>query len=293
MMPRVPVLRSTVLIEAPVQSVSAALREPAVVCAGAADAGHRAHLPPTTDGLLVPGDEVRFGVRVLPGLRLPLRTRVTSATVDVLDSRLLSGPLPRLRHRSVLAATAAGTLLTDEIDWAAPGGRLGRLFDVVALRRIVLQTLAARAERVRARAEELAERSAPVVVGAAVLSRGRLLAAQRSYPEAVAGRWELPGGRVEAGESEQQALARECREELGIDVVADGRLGPDVPLPGGGVLRVHVAALRAPASPRAREHRAVSWVDPGRLDGLDWLDADRVLLPDLRSYLDTDRGCFR
>lgn len=292
-MAAVPVLRSTILIEAPMQSVSAALREPAVVRAGAADAGHRTYLPDPGGGLLVRGDEVQFGVRVLPGLRLPLRARVNSATVDVLDSGLLAGPLPRLRHRCVLAPTAAGTLLTDEIDWAAPGGRLGRVFDVVALRSIVLQTLAARAERVRARAEELAERSAPVIVGAAVLSRGRLLAAQRSYPEALAGRWELPGGRVEAGETEQQALARECREELGIDVVADGRLGPDVPLPGGGVLRVHVGVLAASGPPRALEHRAVSWVEPDRLDGLDWLDADRVLLPDLRSYLDTDRECFR
>lgn len=284
----VPVLRSTILVEAPVHTVSAALREPAVLRAAAADAGHRTYLPHPEGGLLVPGDEVRFGVRVLPGLRLPLRIRVSSATVEVLESQLLAGPLPRLHHRAVLARTAAGTLLTDEIDWDAPGGLLGQLVDVMALRRIVLQILAARAERVRVRADELATRSAPVVVGAAVLSRGRLLVAQRAYPEGAVGRWELPGGRVEPGETEQRALARECREELGIDVVPDGRLGPDVPLPGGGVLRVHVAALAVPgATPRALEHRVVSWVDPDRLDGLDWLDADRVLLPDLRNHLDT------
>lgn len=284
----VPVLRSTILIDAPAYTVSAALREPAVLRAAAADAGHRTYLPHPVGGLLVPGDEVRFGVRLLPGLRLPLRVRVSRATVEVLESKLLSGPLPRLHHCAVLARTAAGTLLTDEIDWDAPGGRLGRFVDVVALRRIVLQILAARAERVRVRAVELTARGAPVVVGAAVVSHGRLLAAQRSYPEQAAGRWELPGGRVEAGETEQHALARECREELGIDVVADGRLGPDVPLPGGGVLRVHVAALAVPgAAPRALEHRAISWVDPDRLDGLDWLDADRVLLPDLRNHLDT------
>ncbi len=290
----VPVLRSTILIEAPVHTVSAALREPAVLRAAAADAGHGMSLPHHGGGLLVAGDEVRFGVRALPGLRLPLRTRVSAATVEVLEWQLLAGPLPRLCHRAVLSRTAAGTLLTDEIDWEAPGGWLGRLVDVVALRRVVLQILAARAERVRVRAEELATRCVPVAVGAAVLSRGRLLAAQRSYPEAVAGRWELPGGRVEAGETEQQALARECREELGIEVVPDGRLGPDVPLPGGGVLRVHAAALTTHgATPSALEHRAVSWVGPDRLDGLDWLDADRVLLPDLRNHLDTGRECFR
>ncbi|MBA3575017.1 MAG: (deoxy)nucleoside triphosphate pyrophosphohydrolase [Pseudonocardiales bacterium] len=121
-----------------------------------------------------------------------------------------------------------------------------------------------------------------MVVGAAVLAGGRVLAAQRSYPAEAAGRWELPGGRVEPGETEQQALARECREELGVDVVPGERLGPDVPLAGGAVLRVHTARLADPeARPRTLEHRALRWVGPGELDELDWLDADRALLPDL------------
>ncbi|MQA16204.1 MAG: NUDIX domain-containing protein [Pseudonocardiaceae bacterium] len=125
-----------------------------------------------------------------------------------------------------------------------------------------------------------------MVVAAALLSEGRLLAAQRSYPADTAGRWELPGGRVEEGESEQHALSRECREELAVDVVPGVRLGPDVPLPDGGLLRVYLAVLADPAAtPRALEHRAIRWVAREQLDALDWLDADRALLPDLRGGL--------
>src|SRR5215467_10554281 len=53
-----------------------------------------------------------------------------------------------------------------------------------------------------------------LVVGAAIIARGRLLAAQRADPPELAGGWELPGGKVEPGESDQEALVRECHEEL-------------------------------------------------------------------------------
>jgi hypothetical protein len=56
-----------------------------------------------------------------------------------------------------------------------------------------------------------AERTTPlIIVGAAILADGRLLACQRSEPPEVAGRWEFPGGKVEPGEDELEALVREC-----------------------------------------------------------------------------------
>ncbi|MGH4022945.1 MAG: NUDIX domain-containing protein [Pseudonocardiaceae bacterium] len=277
-------LRSTVLVRAPVRTVAAVLREVGLLRETAAGVGHGAHAPDRPTGLLAIGDEVQLDVRMLPALRLPVRTRVRRAAVASIECELVAGPLPRLVHTTVLSHTGAGTLVTDTIDWASPLGPLGRVADVMLLRRLVLRALHARAEGVRKRAEALG--AAPLVVGAALIAAGRVLVQQRSYPEAAAGRWELPGGWVDPGETERQALVRECREELGVEVAVGERIGPDVPLPGGPLLRVHTARLIDPAAaPRAIDHVAVRWVDSEELATLDWLDADRALLPDLHDQL--------
>ena len=122
-----------------------------------------------------------------------------------------------------------------------------------------------------------------IVVGAAVVRDGRVLAARRTRPAAAAGRWELPGGAVEPGEDEAAALARELREELDLDVVVGDRVGPEVTLPGERVLRIR--SCRPGGEPTAREHDALRWVGPDELDGLDWLDADREVLPALAALL--------
>lgn len=99
----------------------------------------------------------------------------------------------------------------------------------------------------------------------------RLLVAQRSYPPDLAGRWELPGGKVEPGEGERAALVRECREELGVDLDVGDRVGPDVPTTAvSGTLRVYWARIAA-GVPVAGEHRQIRWVSPDQLPGLDWV----------------------
>jgi len=131
----------------------------------------------------------------------------------------------------------------------------------------------------------LTEGTRRVVVGAAIVRDGLLLAQRRAVPVRLAGRWELPGGLVEPGESEPAALRRECQEELGARITVLGRLGQDVPLPGS-VLRVYAAAMTAGSpEPRALEHAGLRWVSGAALAELDWLDADRVLLPDLATLL--------
>ncbi len=132
---------------------------------------------------------------------------------------------------------------------------------------------------------------ARVVVAAAVVRDGRVLAQQRAFPVQVAGRWELPGGRVEPGESAPEALIRECLEELAVEVVPGAQLGPDVPLPGGSTLQVYAARLAQPAvTPIPVEHAALRWVDHTELAELDWLDADRAILPDLQTLLTAQRN---
>jgi 8-oxo-dGTP diphosphatase len=122
-----------------------------------------------------------------------------------------------------------------------------------------------------------------VVVGAAILSGRRLLAAQRATPPALAGRWELPGGKVEAGETDQAALVRECREELGVDVMLGARVGRDWPIGIAGVhgttrvLRVWLAAVAA-GKPVPLEHQSLRWLARDELENVDWLPADRPVV---------------
>ena len=119
-----------------------------------------------------------------------------------------------------------------------------------------------------------------VVVGAVLRDAGgRVLAARRERPAG----WELPGGKVEPGESETAALIRECQEELGVQVRVDARLGGDLPVQGGhGVLRVWTGRITN-GQPTPREHRALRWLAPHELDDVDWLPADRPLIDLLRA----------
>lgn len=275
-----PVLRSTVLIDAPPRTVAGLLRDSDVEAAALRRCGHRLSAPVR---LLAPGTEVRIDTRIGPGVRVPMRTQVGTVSPAGMTSTLVAGPMRELTHTVTLTPTAAGTLVLDEMSWSTPFGPLGRIADTVLLRRLVLRIQAARAEVLAERAAALA--GGPVVVATAVLREGLLLIAQRTRPPALAGRWELPGGRVEPGETEPEAVARECREELATQVTVTGRLGTDLPIDAG-VLRVHTAELGPGASePQALEHAAVRWVGPDELAEVDWVDADRAVLADLVTLL--------
>lgn len=124
-----------------------------------------------------------------------------------------------------------------------------------------------------------------LVMGAAIIHEGRVLAARRTTPPAAAGRWEFPGGKVEPGEDPDVAIVREIHEELGCDIAVTGRLDGEQPVKPGYRLRIAVAALTS-GEPVPHEHDAVRWLGVGELDRVAWLEPDLPFLDDLRRLLE-------
>ncbi|CAN5550735.1 hypothetical protein BH10ACT10_BH10ACT10_26150 [soil metagenome] len=123
-----------------------------------------------------------------------------------------------------------------------------------------------------------------LVVGAALVRHGRVLATRRTHPEPAAGRWEFPGGKVEPGESPQDAVVREVREELGCEVVVTGLLEGSQPIKPGYTLQVALVEL-VDGEPVPHEHDAMRWLGPEELDEVDWLEPDLPFLDQLRERL--------
>ncbi|MFV2179648.1 (deoxy)nucleoside triphosphate pyrophosphohydrolase [Actinomadura sp. LOL_016] len=114
-------------------------------------------------------------------------------------------------------------------------------------------------------------------MGAAIIADGRLLAAQRAEPAHMAGGWELPGGKVDPGETDTDALVRECREELAVTVRLGRRIGDDWRLSERAVLRVWTAEI-VEGEPKALEHLALRWLAPRELYEVAWLPGDRPVI---------------
>jgi 8-oxo-dGTP diphosphatase len=126
-----------------------------------------------------------------------------------------------------------------------------------------------------------------LVVAAAVVRNGRVLAARRVRPPAVAGGWEFPGGKVEAGESDSAALTRELAEELAVAITVGERLGAatDERIR----LVLYAAGLDHGELAAGPDHDELRWLGPDELDDVGWLPIDRALLPPVRSLLERIR----
>ena len=127
-----------------------------------------------------------------------------------------------------------------------------------------------------------------ITVVAAVIrdSEGRVLLTQRPQGRHMGGLWEFPGGKVNAGESPPDALVRECREELGIDVEIENPLTFAMHEETGlRILLLFYRARIASGEPRGHEGQAVLWVPVEELPSYPTPPADAELVRQLADRL--------
>ena len=123
------------------------------------------------------------------------------------------------------------------------------------------------------------------VVAAVLTHNGLVFATQRGYGEFKDG-WEFPGGKVEAGESPEEALRREIREELEVEVnVGDLIDTIEYDYPAFHLSMKCYACTIAGGSPHLLEHEAARWLTAGQLDSVAWLPADITLIPKIAGLL--------
>jgi 8-oxo-dGTP diphosphatase len=127
-----------------------------------------------------------------------------------------------------------------------------------------------------------------VVACALIDSDGRVLIAQRPQDRSLAGLWEFPGGKLEAGERPEAALIRELREELGIEV-REACLAPltfaSHAYPDFHLLMPLYVCRRWEGAPSALEAQVIKWIRPVELGAYPMPPADLPLIPMLRELL--------
>ena len=123
------------------------------------------------------------------------------------------------------------------------------------------------------------------VVAAIIIKDGEVFATQRGYGE-FKGWWEFPGGKMEPGESPQEALKREIREELDAEVEVRVLLEtvewdyPNFHL----TMHCFICSLLS-ESLHLNEHEAATWLTHETLRSVKWLPADEILLDRIAEYL--------
>ena len=123
------------------------------------------------------------------------------------------------------------------------------------------------------------------VVAAIIIKKGQVFATQRGYGE-FQGWWEFPGGKMETGESPQEALKREINEELDADIQVNELLEtvewdyPNFHL----TMHCFICNLLS-ESLHLNEHEAATWLNLENLRSVKWLPADEILLDKIAEYL--------
>ena len=123
------------------------------------------------------------------------------------------------------------------------------------------------------------------VVAAIIRNRDRIFATQRGYGEQKDG-WEFPGGKIETGETPQQALVREIREELDTGItVGDYLTTIEYDYPAFHLSMQCFWAAICEGEPVLKEHEAAKWLRAEELDSVAWLPADLTIIPLVKEEL--------
>ncbi len=129
-----------------------------------------------------------------------------------------------------------------------------------------------------------------ISIACVALHNGKILLAHRNPTGQMGGRWEFPGGKVDAGESDEEAIVRECREEFGINVKVGRRICESSFLHNGEQFLLHAYRIFVPHDGIAvpytlTEHSEYRWADIGEVPSLHFVDSDMKLYPCIKEYV--------
>lgn len=113
------------------------------------------------------------------------------------------------------------------------------------------------------------------VVGAVIVENGKILCAQRGPSKSLPLKWEFPGGKIEEGESPQEALRREINEEMGCEIEIGEQVEHTVYEYDFGLVHLTTYYCKLlEGKPILTEHVSIKWLSPNELKSLDWAPAD-------------------
>lgn len=129
------------------------------------------------------------------------------------------------------------------------------------------------------------------VAAAVIYKEGKYFATQRGYGE-FEGMWEFPGGKIEPGETPQEALKREIQEELGIDIEINVHLcTTEYDYTSFHLTMYCYLCNIISGQMELREHKSALWLAPDSLDQVTWLPADKEVIEKIRSH--TSPGLYQ